>query len=319
MSGKKIMIVEDESVQLTTLARRLKSAGFEVTAARDGMTAISTARKEQPDLIPSTSAFLLVTVSSSSNAFKFLSPRLALPLSSSVRARRPAIVTPPSKPAPSPIFRSPSTSTSCSLPSMTPSVSLHQQPHQLPAPTQQCRGGLQTVPSVRPRSPRAFCTKQNEPDNPHKNKAPRQSRSARYTPLQDSLVVVIAIMVVVMIVPVVLRMPPVAIFVPPFVKSVPAFLAGLMQIVPRVVRLPAVPAMMLHCFVKPVIRLGNAMLAIVIVSNSPRRPCKQQESSECRCGHHGHPYQLAISPHIIPHQGIPPVSAQVWELSEFVY
>jgi DNA-binding response OmpR family regulator len=51
MSGKKIMIVEDDNLQLTTLARRLKSAGFEVTGARDGLSAISTARKEQPDLI----------------------------------------------------------------------------------------------------------------------------------------------------------------------------------------------------------------------------------------------------------------------------
>jgi DNA-binding response OmpR family regulator len=51
MSGKKIMIVEDENLQLTALARNLKSAGFEVVAARDGLTAISTARKEQPDLI----------------------------------------------------------------------------------------------------------------------------------------------------------------------------------------------------------------------------------------------------------------------------
>ncbi len=45
------MIVEDENLQLTALARRLKSAGFEIVAARDGMTAISTARKELPDLI----------------------------------------------------------------------------------------------------------------------------------------------------------------------------------------------------------------------------------------------------------------------------
>jgi two-component system cell cycle response regulator DivK len=51
MPGKKIMIVEDENLQLTALARRLKSAGFEIVAARDGLTAISTARKEQPDLI----------------------------------------------------------------------------------------------------------------------------------------------------------------------------------------------------------------------------------------------------------------------------
>ena len=51
MAGKKIMIVEDENLQLTALARSLKSAGFEIVAARDGLTAISTARKEQPDLI----------------------------------------------------------------------------------------------------------------------------------------------------------------------------------------------------------------------------------------------------------------------------
>jgi DNA-binding response OmpR family regulator len=51
MSGKKTLIVEDDNLQLTTLARRLKSAGFEIVAARDGLTAISTARKEQPDLI----------------------------------------------------------------------------------------------------------------------------------------------------------------------------------------------------------------------------------------------------------------------------
>jgi DNA-binding response OmpR family regulator len=51
MSGKKILVVEDDNLQLTALARRLKSAGFEIVAARDGLTAISTARKERPDLI----------------------------------------------------------------------------------------------------------------------------------------------------------------------------------------------------------------------------------------------------------------------------
>jgi DNA-binding response OmpR family regulator len=51
MSGKKILVVEDDNLQLTALARRLKSAGFEIVAARDGLSAISTARKEQPDLI----------------------------------------------------------------------------------------------------------------------------------------------------------------------------------------------------------------------------------------------------------------------------
>lgn len=51
MAGKKILIVEDEAVQLTSVARRLKSAGYEVVGARDGTSAISTARKELPDLV----------------------------------------------------------------------------------------------------------------------------------------------------------------------------------------------------------------------------------------------------------------------------
>jgi DNA-binding response OmpR family regulator len=51
MAGKKILIVEDENLQLTAMARRLRSSGFDVAAARDRVTAISTARKEQPDLI----------------------------------------------------------------------------------------------------------------------------------------------------------------------------------------------------------------------------------------------------------------------------
>jgi DNA-binding response OmpR family regulator len=51
MSRKKILIVEDETVQLTMVAKRLKTAGYDVTGARDGISAISIARKEQPDLI----------------------------------------------------------------------------------------------------------------------------------------------------------------------------------------------------------------------------------------------------------------------------
>jgi DNA-binding response OmpR family regulator len=51
MAGKKILIVEDENLQLTIVAKQLKSAGFEIAGARDGTSAISIARKEQPDLI----------------------------------------------------------------------------------------------------------------------------------------------------------------------------------------------------------------------------------------------------------------------------
>ncbi|HUI74149.1 MAG TPA: response regulator [Candidatus Acidoferrum sp.] len=51
MGAKKILIVEDEALQLTLVAKHLKTAGYEVIGARDGITAISTARKEQPDLV----------------------------------------------------------------------------------------------------------------------------------------------------------------------------------------------------------------------------------------------------------------------------
>lgn len=51
MAGKKILIVEDDNSQLTGRARQLKTAGYEVVGARDGTSAVSTARKELPDLI----------------------------------------------------------------------------------------------------------------------------------------------------------------------------------------------------------------------------------------------------------------------------
>jgi CheY-like chemotaxis protein len=51
MSRKKILVIEDEIGQLTMVAKRLKGAGYDVVGARDGLSAVSTARKEQPDLV----------------------------------------------------------------------------------------------------------------------------------------------------------------------------------------------------------------------------------------------------------------------------
>jgi CheY-like chemotaxis protein len=51
MPGKLILVVEDEAVQLTLVAKLLKSAGYEVIEARDGIVAVSVARKENPDLV----------------------------------------------------------------------------------------------------------------------------------------------------------------------------------------------------------------------------------------------------------------------------
>jgi hypothetical protein len=73
----------------------------------------------------------------------------------------------------------------------------------------------------------------------------------------------IPIVVVVMIVPVVLRVPPVLVFIPPLVIRRPAMLPRFVQFMPRVFGLLAVPAVVLHRFVKPVVGPGDAPLAIV--------------------------------------------------------
>jgi hypothetical protein len=110
MAGKKILIVEDEVVQLTALARRLKSAGFEIVAARDGLTAISTARKEQPDLIvldlgiPAGDGFVVL------QRLSMLINTGTIPSSCSPHAHPSATAMPPSKPARSPTSTNLSTS-----------------------------------------------------------------------------------------------------------------------------------------------------------------------------------------------------------------
>ena len=96
--------------------------------------------------------------------------------------------------------------------------------------------------------------------------------------------VVIAIMVVVMIVPVAVAVPVTAVLIPPSVVSVPAPLAGLMQLVAGAIRLSAVPTMVPDGLVELVIRLGEAMLAIIVIGNSARGSSKEQESPQCGRG-----------------------------------
>ena len=51
MSGKKILIVDDDPHLLLGLTAKLKANGYEVTCATDGLSAITVARKEAPDLV----------------------------------------------------------------------------------------------------------------------------------------------------------------------------------------------------------------------------------------------------------------------------
>ena len=51
MTGEKVLIVEDDLDLLRGLNVRLRANGYSVVAATDGISAISVARKEEPDVI----------------------------------------------------------------------------------------------------------------------------------------------------------------------------------------------------------------------------------------------------------------------------
>ena len=48
---KKILVVDDNEIILKTISLRLQGAGYEVVTALDGSEAVSSARKEAPDLV----------------------------------------------------------------------------------------------------------------------------------------------------------------------------------------------------------------------------------------------------------------------------
>jgi CheY-like chemotaxis protein len=48
---KKILVVDDSVIILKTLSMKLKNQGYDVLTAEDGSVAVSTARRERPDLI----------------------------------------------------------------------------------------------------------------------------------------------------------------------------------------------------------------------------------------------------------------------------
>jgi two-component system, cell cycle response regulator len=51
MNRKRILVVDDSAIIIKTLSMKLKSSGYDVLTAMDGGTAVSTVRKERPDLI----------------------------------------------------------------------------------------------------------------------------------------------------------------------------------------------------------------------------------------------------------------------------
>jgi DNA-binding response OmpR family regulator len=51
MSGKKVLIVDDDQHLVLGLSARLKASGYSVVSAMDAISAITVARKEAPDLV----------------------------------------------------------------------------------------------------------------------------------------------------------------------------------------------------------------------------------------------------------------------------
>jgi hypothetical protein len=87
--------------------------------------------------------------------------------------------------------------------------------------------------------------------------------------------------IVIVVVPIAIGMPPVAVFIPPAMPFVPAAFPRFVQFVPRMIRLPAVPAMMLDSLMELVIRFGDAPLALIVaIGRRPRHSheCKQTEN-----------------------------------------
>lgn len=51
MNNRKVLLVEDDKDSVRAMAVRLKAYGYQLAVAHDAISAISTARKEKPDVI----------------------------------------------------------------------------------------------------------------------------------------------------------------------------------------------------------------------------------------------------------------------------
>jgi len=110
------------------------------------------------------------------------------------------------------------------------------------------------------------------------DRARKNTRPEKY--VHDLVAIVVVIVIVV--IPIAIGMPPAAVFVPPAMILIPAAFSSFMQVAPRMIGLPAIPAVMLHGFMQFVIRLGDAPLALVVIFGG-RSGCSRecQHANEC--------------------------------------
>jgi hypothetical protein len=96
-----------------------------------------------------------------------------------------------------------------------------------------------------------------------------------------------AVVIVIVVIPIAVGMPTVAVLVPPAVPLIPAAFPRLVQFVPGMIGLSAVPAMVLHGFMQSVIRLGDAALAAgVLIRACTRRSGESKQANKRRRSEH---------------------------------
>src|SRR5713226_4041979 len=91
--------------------------------------------------------------------------------------------------------------------------------------------------------------------------------------------------IVIVIIPIAIGVPATAVFIPPAMSLVPAAFSRLVQIVARAVRLPAVPAMMLHGSVQFAIGFIDAALALIVTFGGCPGCARGSHHPE-QCGQH---------------------------------
>ena len=93
--------------------------------------------------------------------------------------------------------------------------------------------------------------------------------------------------IVIVVIPIAVGMPTVAVLVPPAVPLIPAAFPRLVQFVPGMIGLSAVPAMVLHGFMQSVIRLGDAALAAgILIRAGTRRSGESKQANKRRSSEH---------------------------------
>jgi hypothetical protein len=103
--------------------------------------------------------------------------------------------------------------------------------------------------------------------------------------------------VVIVVIPIAIGVPTVAVFVPPAMAFSPAALTRFAQFMARVIRLPAVPAVVLDGFVQSMVRFEDTSLATIVTLGGRAGCSRKCQHAKKRCGYQQGPSEeLLLSP-----------------------